>query len=303
MYDDGLAPHTMILTCPRCSARYAVGSAKIPTGGRTVRCVACRHKWTARRADGEPEPWEEVPPPPAAPKIPEARPTVIPEPEPSAPDAFEDLEPMIPPPVSDRKGRGKGKSGLSSRLVWAGLAAVLALIAVGVALFRNPIVRLWPKTAALYAAAGVSVNGVGLVIEQVRVSPAVQNGQAILGVSGRIRNERDKPTPAAPLQVTLVDARGAILSTLVSKPVDTLPPLQTRHFQVLVRNPPPGVASVALTFVSHPPTTGKAAGSAPAPGPAHGSSPTPGAAPAGAAPPAAQPAKATPPAGAPPAHD
>jgi hypothetical protein len=147
------------------------------------------------------------------------------------------------------------------------------------------------------------VNGVGLVIEQVRVSPAVQNGQAILGVSGRIRNERDKPTPAAPLRVTLVDARGAILSTLVSKPVDTLPPLQTRYFQVLVRNPPPGVASVALTFVSHPPTTGKATGAAPAPAPAQGSGPTPGPAPAGAAPPAAQPAKATPPAGAPPAHD
>ena len=168
----------MILTCPRCSARYAVGSAKIPTGGRTVRCVACGHKWTARRGDGEPEPWEEAPPPLAAPKNPEAPPILIPEPEPSPPDAFEDLEPMIPPPVSGRKGKGKGKgkSGLSSGLVWAGLAAVLALIAVGVALFRNPIVRLWPKTAALYAAAGVSVNGVGLVIEQIRVSPAVQNG-------------------------------------------------------------------------------------------------------------------------------
>ena len=279
----------MILTCPRCSARYAVGTAKIPTGGRTVRCIACGHKWTARRGDGELEPWEEAPPPPPAPKIPEAPPVLIPEPEPLAPDAFEDLEPMIPPPVSGRKGKGAGKSGLSSRLVWTGLAAVLALIAVGVALFRNPIVSLWPKTAALYAAAGVSVNGVGLVIEQVRVSPAVQNGQALLGVSGRIRNERDKPTPAAPLQVTLVDARGAILSTLVSKPVDTLPPLQSRYFQVLVRNPPPGVASVALTFVSHPPATGKATGAAPAP--------------AGAAPPSARPAESPAPAKAPPAHD
>jgi hypothetical protein len=141
------------------------------------------------------------------------------------------------------------------------------------------------------------VNGVGLVIEQVRVSPAVQNGQAILGVSGRIRNERDKPTPAAPLQVTLLDARGAILKTLVAKPVDTLPPLQSRYFQVLVRNPPPGVAGVAATFVSHPPATGKAAGAAPA------SSPAPGPAPAGAAPPSARPAEATPPASAPPAPD
>ena len=279
----------MILTCPRCSARYAVGTAKIPTGGRTVRCIACGHKWTARRGDGELEPWEEAPPPPPAPKSPEAPPVLIPEPEPLAPDAFEDLEPMIPPPVSGRKGKGAGKSGLSSRLVWAGLAAVLALIAVGVALFRNPIVSLWPKTAALYAAAGVSVNGVGLVIEQTSPTRAVQNGQAILGVSARIRNERDKPTPAAPLRITLVDARGAILSTLVSKPVDTLPPLQSRYFHVLVRNPPPGVASVALTFVSHPPATGKATGASHAP--------------AGAAPPSARPAESPAPAKAPPAHD
>jgi hypothetical protein len=111
----------------------------------------------------------------------------------------------------------------------------------------------------------MSVNGVGLLIENVRLAPAVQNGQAVLGVSGRIRNERDHPTPAAPLQVTLYDSSGAELARLVAKPVDAIPPLESRYFSVLVRNPPPGVAGVALAFVSHPPEHKAEAGKAKGP--------------------------------------
>ena len=157
------------------------------------------------------------------------------------------MDPVIPAP------RPAPRKGPPASLVWAGLAAVLALLAVGAALFRTQIVELWPKTAALYAAAGMPVNGVGLAIEQVRLTPAVRNGQAVLGVSGRIRNERDRPTPAAPLQITLVDSSGAPLSRLVSRPVGVLPPLESRYFSVIVENPPPGVASVALAFVSRAP--------------------------------------------------
>jgi hypothetical protein len=171
---------------------------------------------------------------------------------------------VIPP--APRKAARRGPP---PRLVWAGLAALLALLALGVALFRNQVVQLWPKTAALYAAAGMSVNGVGLVIERVRLTPAVQNGQAVLGISGQIRNERDHPTPAAPLQITLVDSSGAPLSRLVSRPVEVLPALESRYFSVIVKNPPPGVASAALAFVSKAPEPGKAAASsstaAPAP--------------------------------------
>lgn len=197
------------------------------------------------------------------------------EPEPEEiEERFPDVDPVIPPAPRKTPRRGP-----PPRLVWAGLAALLALLALGVALFRNQVVQLWPKTAALYAAAGMSVNGVGLVIEQVRLTPAVQNGQAVLGISGRIRNERDHATPAAALQVTLVDSSGAPLARLVARPVDVVPALESRYFSVVVKNPPPGVASVALAFVSHVDGPGKAA----APPPAHGTAPDHAAAPAPAA--------------------
>lgn len=298
----------MILTCPRCAARYAVATDQIPPAGRTVRCVTCRYKWTALPEDGEAEPWEEAQvAAEAAARLADPEPeSVIPEPEPpSVEDEFPNVDPIIP-----SAGRRPAKrKGPPAPLVWAGLAAVLAVLALTLALFRNEVVRLWPKTAALYAAAGMSVNGVGLVIEGVRLAPAVQNGQAVLGISGKIRNERDRPTPAAPLQVTLYDSAGAELGRLVARPVDALPPLESRYFSVLVRNPPPGVASAGLAFVSHPPgaATPKPAPAA-APVPAPGPSPAPVApetAPAPSAPAAAAAAAATPPSAAAPAsgHD
>jgi predicted Zn finger-like uncharacterized protein len=255
----------MILTCPRCAARYAVDSDQIRSGGRTVRCVSCGNKWQARPEDGEPEPLEApraAPAPKPSPEPPPESPPTEPEP-PLAEEAFPNVDPVIPALTATRKP--PRRTGPPAPLVWAGLAAILALIALCLALFRNEVVRLWPKTAALYAATGMSVNGVGLLIENVRLAPAVQNGQAVLGVSGRIRNERDHPTPAAPLQVTLYDSSGAELARLVAKPVDAIPPLESRYFSVLVRNPPPGVAGVALAFVSHPPEHKAEAGKAKGP--------------------------------------
>lgn len=258
----------MILTCPRCAARYAVDRDKIPASGRPVRCVSCRNKWTALPEDGEAEPWEAPRPEPPrkprakveAPPPPPPEP-VMPDPEPPPPEeAFPNVDPVIPAP----RPAPRRRVGPPAPLVWAGLAAILAVIALMLALFRNEVVRIWPKTAALYAAAGMSVNGVGLVIEAVRLTPAVQNGQAVLGVAGKIRNERDHPTPSAPLQVTLYNSAGAEVARVVARPVDVVPPLETRYFSVKVLNPPPGVASASLAFVSHAPGSGKGE---PAPGP------------------------------------
>lgn len=296
----------MILSCPKCAARYAVDTDQIPPGGRTVRCATCRHKWRARREDAESGPWDGGLPDPAGEEdFPEVADLDIPDPTPSepVPDAFPDVDPVLL--SRPRGGKSQKRTGPPPLLIWAAVAAVLALLALAAAVFRNPIVRLWPKTAAVYAAVGVSVNGLGLVIEDVRLSPAVQNGQAILGISGRIRNERDRATPAAPLRITLLSSAGAPLASLVSKPLDTLPPLQSRYFQVVVKNPPPGVASAALSFVSHAPEAGKPNGAGhPAPAAEHA-----GAGPAESAAPAAPhsgpdaPETPPPPGAAPPVHE
>lgn len=52
--------------------------------------------------------------------------------------------------------------------VWAGMAATVALVIALSIVFRANVVRMWPKSAAAYAAIGLPVNSLGLAIENVR---------------------------------------------------------------------------------------------------------------------------------------
>src|SRR5579871_1981003 len=50
--DEGFARASdsvvMILTCPECATGYFVEDDQIPAAGRSVRCAACGHRWSAR---------------------------------------------------------------------------------------------------------------------------------------------------------------------------------------------------------------------------------------------------------------
>src|SRR5580692_4374952 len=49
--DEGFARASdsvvMILTCPECATGYFVQDDQVQASGRTVRCAACGHRWTA----------------------------------------------------------------------------------------------------------------------------------------------------------------------------------------------------------------------------------------------------------------
>ena len=112
----------MILTCPRCTARYAVETGQVPASGRTVRCVACRHKWKAYPEDGVAETWEDAPTAAVeSPPEPEPEPAQVEEP-------FPVVDPIIPaaPPARPRLSR----FGPPALVVWAGFAALLVVLAI-----------------------------------------------------------------------------------------------------------------------------------------------------------------------------
>ena len=93
-------------------------------------------------------------------------------------------------------------------VAWAAAAVVVvALIAIGI-VFRDGVVRAWPPTASFYAAIGLPVNPTGLVIEQVRAEPSLQQGHAALTVSGVIRNVVDRAVIAPPLRISLAQRAG-----------------------------------------------------------------------------------------------
>ena len=219
----------MILTCPECATGYFVEDGQIRAAGRAVRCAACGHRWTAY-----PERPLDLVSSEAQGAI-ATRPAPEPEAEP-APLTGEDLPRVFRDrAVEEKRMREAALKGA----VWGGAALAVA-VAVGLALvFREGVVRAWPQTASIYAAIGLPVNITGLVIEQVRAEPSLQDGHATLAVSGVIRNITDHPVLAPPLRISLFNAQGKRVAGQIAELGNArVPPGETRHFVTSIFDPP-----------------------------------------------------------------
>jgi predicted Zn finger-like uncharacterized protein len=274
----------MILTCPECATSYFVDDSRIPPQGRRVKCSSCGHRWTAG-PDGPIAEQSSVAPAAAEPAV-EAEP----EPEVAAPEA--DLEAVpaevepapVRRPAAARRGRSARAEARSSALVWAGAAALAAALIAGAIVFREQVVRLWPKSSAAYAGLGLAVDGGGLVLEQVHVAPAFLAGHPVLSVTGAIRNVRDVPVNAPPVRVTLLNRAGKPVAAKIARPMDaTIPARAKRHFVITMLDPPATARDLEVRFetAGDAKTEPRAAEAV--------LSPAPAAAPAAAAPPAPPP--------------
>jgi predicted Zn finger-like uncharacterized protein len=234
----------MILTCPECATGYFVEDAQIRASGRTVRCAACGHRWVAY-----PERPLELVPSEAEGALagPEAGPEPAAEAEAAEPAlTAEDLPRVFRDRAEEEK---KLRQAALSGAIWAAAALVLAL-AIGAAIvFREQVVRVWPQTASTYAAIGLPVNPTGLVIEQVRAEPSLEQGHATLAVSGVIRNVVGREVIAPPLRLSLFNAQGRRVAGQVATLQNArIPPGETRHFVTSIVDPPFSAATLQVEF-------------------------------------------------------
>jgi predicted Zn finger-like uncharacterized protein len=218
----------MILTCPQCATGYLVDDGQIKAGGRWVKCVACGRRWLAKAADADPQapggPGNGLgalePPPP--------EPAVKPSGD-AIPKAFRARA------HSRRRLRRAAVAGAG----WGGAAVALALVIGAAVVFRLEVVRAWPGAAGTYAAVGLPVNRLGLVIEQVRAEPTLALSHAALFVTGSIRNVQDRMVRSPPLRIVLYNARGKRVAGEIAVPADPkVPPGRTRRFAVTLLDPP-----------------------------------------------------------------
>lgn len=243
----------MILTCPECATGYFVDDAQIKPGGRPVRCAACGARWTA------------YPPGPLELSSSPEEGAIAKEPAPeaeAAPLTGEDL----PRAFRSRAEEGKRmRQAAVGGAIWAGGAVVLALTVGALIVFRESVVRAWPQSASAYAAVGLAVNPVGLVIEQVRPEPSLQDGHAVLIVSGVIRNVVDHAVVAPPLRISLMNAQGKrVAGEIASFANGKIPPGETRHFTATIVDPPFSAQNLQVDFAVGQTAT---ASSSPASGP------------------------------------
>lgn len=165
----------MLLDCPVCATPYHVDRADLE-GGRVVICFRCDARWCV------------------------------------GPDGYRDTyaEPDRAPSVAD-VDRGRHASTIvADTLVSrcrpavaaaAGLALVMMIIGA-----RERIVRMMPRTAALYQAAGLPVNIRGLAFANVTPERLDQASQ--ITIKGEIRNIVTHREPVPRLAYEVRDAAG-----------------------------------------------------------------------------------------------
>jgi predicted Zn finger-like uncharacterized protein len=227
----------MILTCPACASRYVVDDSSVPPEGRAVRCSSCKTTWRAQRSTAS-------------------------SPKAEAPEAIETLTQAaapadLPGDALPKQFRARVRADTQARkaaaagAVWGGMAAVLVGLIATALIFRVDVARLWPKTASAYAAVGLKVNTVGLVVEDLKSHPALQDGRTAVVVSGMVRNVSNEPVAPPPLRVDLLDEHGErLVGQPLSLDAEPVAPGQARPFTISLLDPPRAAAQVEAGFES-----------------------------------------------------
>lgn len=230
----------MILTCPSCATSYFAPDDAIGPHGRTVRCKSCKHTWRASldeplelsaTATGQPR---ETPP----------------RDEPAPESLAETPAPELPRAFRARAEQQRRlRRAAAHGAVWAGLASAFALLLAAAWLFRVEVVEMAPRTAAAYAAVGLTVNPTGLDFEAVSARPLPTDPGRIL-VSGALRNVREDERVAPPVRVALLDAHGAEIGHAVVR-IEAAPvlPGKVQGFAAVIPDPGARAQGIGVDFL------------------------------------------------------
>ncbi len=229
----------MILTCPTCAARYDADTSAFPAAGRLVRCAACGHSWLAG-PDGLAVDGPVLPGPPGLSRA---------EVERARRQAME--------PARSYRARIKADAQraawIRSVATWSAAAGAAAGALALAYVWRDEVVRVWPKAASAFAMAGVPANATGMEFLDVRAQRSFEGDMPVLAVSGLVRNVSSKPASAPPVVVVLRDQTGLkLFEWTVRTAPEALPPGGRVAFQTRVGHPPLEAFDVSVTFAGPP---------------------------------------------------
>lgn len=192
----------MILTCPECTARFAVPDALIPAEGRTVKCGRCAHQW---HADG-PIPIEPTGDDTAEEALDFAGRLAKIQAEQATGDAPETQQQL--PPVSPRQLPVRQKAPASPVPYIAGALALTLVWAVASFLVYYPSWMQTPGLRGIYGSFGVH-SSEGLVFEDVSMQRnTMEGGQTQFLISGSITNHAAETRIVPTVRVQLKNAEG-----------------------------------------------------------------------------------------------
>ena len=246
----------MILTCPECASRYFVDDSKVGPEGRVVRCASCGHRWTAHLEEpldlfDEPEVSENQSPSGTSDAPEDAAAAEAEEPPVSALPGEELPKVFRARADAERRLRAATATGV----IWAGMAAAMAVVVVAALIFRIDVVRIMPGSAGAYAAVGLPVNTVGLMIDagSIKAQPSMQDGHAAVTITGSIRNITEHEVIAPPLRVELLSKENKRVAGQLAAAADAkIPPGEVRHFSITFLDPPRTAKDLQIAFATEP---------------------------------------------------
>ena len=264
----------MIITCPHCQTKYQVTYEAIGSAGRKVQCAHCHQAWQQAPVDSfETPPADALLDPMSEDALDEAMAsearahaaTVVPD-TPRADRREKDTRPSAERPADlaalrkQERAFSRRQHALAARLPlarfrrsarWVALLLLCGTVAV---LYwgRVEVVRRFPAMAALYEAAGLPVNVVGLEFAEVETLRTLRDGKDVLSVSAQLVGVMPEPTPVPPVVVTLLDAHGApVYEWSITPAVRDMMAGERSSFNTQLDLPPDRATQVRLSFAGY----------------------------------------------------
>lgn len=210
----------MILTCPNCETQYFADDSTIGESGRTVKCAACGHSWF-------------VSPPGLERDKAATNPT-------AAHEVYRER-------VREQRRR---KSRLAALLSWLVTAVLFFCLGVAAIMFRNDVVKAFPRSAGAYKAAGFNVNRFGIEFEAIERARTFNDTIPVVTVSGKAVNVANSTVETPLVKVELKDDRGKTVATRYGSITPArLPAGSHGVFQVVLEQAPMESFQIELSLV------------------------------------------------------
>ncbi|MDV2983263.1 UNVERIFIED_CONTAM: zinc-ribbon domain-containing protein [Methylobacteriaceae bacterium AG10] len=245
----------MLIVCPACASEYRIDAERVGTGGRSVRCAACRETWFISADEVVAAMFDEM--------------SAVEDPAPSA--AVEDPAPAAeteaPPEAAAPRSRPRNaktakraKPNRTTRRISPALAACLVLAAALplVLLARASVVRAMPQTAGLFARVGLPVNLRGIDLTDIAAFrvPAEGSNPTRLVVEGDLVAVARDRVAVPPIEIEVRDADGqSLYRWSVQGPRASLEPGERARFKASLSAPPEKGRQVEVRFSDGPVST------------------------------------------------
>ena len=144
----------------------------------------------------------------------------------------------------------KMPSFLRSLVGWGLLVLFVVSTSAAIYAFRSEIVRIWPASAALYAALDEPINVRGMEFQHITYEHQFENGLPILAVSGEVVNIAKKTLQVPRVRIGLRDANAKELyHWTFALPEKELKPSEVASFVTRLSSPPLEARDLEVRFV------------------------------------------------------